>query len=259
MKLNYKGIDIHYTKEGVGKTVVLLHGFLENLGMWNEVKKSFLKSNRVVTIDLLGHGKTSCLGYIHTMEEMADAIEAVLKELRIRKPILVGHSMGGYVALAYAEKYPEKVKGFCLMNSTTLEDDVERKKLRARANKMVQTNFDAMVRMSFVNLFGEQSKSIYKKEIAIALAEALLTPLQGYIACQEGMRIRPNRTHVLQKANYPKLFIIGKNDPVVDYEASLKEVKETNSEIVVFPNGHMSHIENTEELSKCLLKFLRSI
>lgn len=257
MKLHYKGIDIHYTKEGKGKTLVFLHGFLENSSMWNDLKKSLLPSYRVITIDLLGHGKTPCIGYVHTMEDMANAVDAVLKKLRIRKPILIGHSMGGYVALAYAEKNQNNIKGFCLMNSTSLADDEDRKQLRARANKMVQTNFDSMVRVSFVNLFGEKSKSVYKKEIDLALLEALQTPVQGYIACQEGMRIRPNRKHVLQKASYPKLFIIGKNDPVINFETSLGEAKETDSEYMVFPDGHMSHIENKEELINALSSFFK--
>jgi pimeloyl-ACP methyl ester carboxylesterase len=75
----------------------------------------------VITIDLLGHGETECLGYIHSMEDNADAVHAVLAELRIRKAILVGHSMGGYVALAFAELYPENVKAL-LLNSTARAD-----------------------------------------------------------------------------------------------------------------------------------------
>jgi pimeloyl-ACP methyl ester carboxylesterase len=165
--------------------------------------------------------------------------------------------LGGYVALAFAKKHPQKIKGLCLVNSTSDEDSKERKKLRTRANKMIQNNFTNMVRMSFANLFGEKSKTIFKEEIKLALHEALQTPVQGYIAGQEGMRIRANTNRVLADNNFKKLLIIGEKDPVLDYKTSLEEAKKTNSEIVVFPNGHMSHIENKIELITALKEFVK--
>ncbi len=257
MTLQYKNATIFFTDEGKGTAVVLIHGFLENSTMWDKITPHLTKRNRVITIDLLGHGKSDCLGYVHTMELFAETVSAVLKHLRIRKCILVGHSLGGYVALAFAEKYPQKIKGLCLLNSTSSEDDEERKTLRARANKMIQNNFTNMVRMSFANLFGPKSKERHKEELDLALQEALQTSVQGYIAANEGMRNRPNRNHVLKNNNFKKLIVIGKKDPVLDYEKSLEEAAKTNSEVVVFPNGHMSHIENTEELIKTLKVFLK--
>ena len=117
--LTFKNANISFSDQGKGTAVVLIHGFLENATMWKNVVPEISKRNRVVTIDLLGHGKTDCLGYIHTMELFAATIAAVLKALRIRKCVLVGHSLGGYIALAFAEKYPQKVKGLCLMNATS--------------------------------------------------------------------------------------------------------------------------------------------
>ena len=114
-----------------------------------------------------------------------------------------------------------------------------------------------MVRMSFTNLFGEKSRRLFKAEMKAALQEALKTPIQGYIAGQEGMRIRPNRTAVLTENSFKKLIIIGKKDPVLNLETSLNEAKRTNSEVVVFPEGHMSHIENTTELRAALLAFVK--
>ena len=225
--------------------------------MWNAFVPEFSKKHRVIAIDLLGHGQTECLGYVHSMEDQADMIHHVLHELKIRKAVLVGHSMGGYVALAVAEKYPQKIKGMCLMNATSIEDDAERKTLRLRANKMIQKNFENMVRMSFTNLFGEKSRSLFKAEIKAALQEALKTPIQGYIAGQEWMRIRPNRTAVLTENNFKKLIIIGEKDPVLDLETSLNEAKTTNSEVVVFPEGHMSHIENAPALTLALTSFVK--
>ncbi len=254
--LSFKNTQLSYSDFGKGSAVVLLHGFLENSTMWNDVIPELSKTNRVIAIDLLGHGKTGCLGYVHSMELMAEAVFAILRSLRLRKIIVVGHSMGGYVALAFAEKHPTMIKGFCLMNSTSLADGPDLKKRRARANKMVQNNFENMVRMSFTNLFGQERRAKYKSEMEAALSEALKTSVQGYIAGQEGMRIRPNRMAVLQKNSFQKLIIIGEKDPVLDYQKSLDEAKKTNSETIIFKDGHMSHIENKGDLIDALKKFV---
>ena len=256
--ITFKNTKVSFSDIGKGTAIVLLHGFLENATMWDKITPELSKRNRVITVDLLGHGNSDCLGYVHSMDLFAETIEAVLKQLRIRKCILIGHSLGGYVALAFADKNPQKIKGLCLMNSTSIEDDEERKTLRARANKMVQNNFTNMVRMSFTNLFSEQSRTTFKDEMKLALSEALKTPVQGYIAGQEGMRIRPNRSKVLSENNFKKLIIIGEKDPVLDVEASIEEAKNTNSEFVVFPDGHMSHIENKELLISTLKSFVKS-
>ena len=255
--LLFKNTKISYTDSGKGAVVVLLHGFLENKHMWNEIIHEISKNKRVLAIDLLGHGHTECLGYIHPMELMADAVTAVLKTLRIRKITLIGHSMGGYVSLALAEKNRKMIRGLCLLNSTAASDDTSRKKLRERANKMAQINLSNIVRMSFINLFSEKSKKIFNPEIQLALSEALQTSLQGYSACQEGMRIRPNRLSVLKNNHFKKLFILGKKDPVLPVNKGIKEAEETQSETVVLSGGHMSHIENSDELVRALNTFIR--
>ena len=255
--LLFKNTKISYTDSGKGAVVVLLHGFLENKHMWNEIIPEISKNKRVLAIDLLGHGHTGCLGYIHPMELMAEAVTAVLKTLRIRKITLIGHSMGGYVSLALAEKNRKMIRGLCLLNATAASDDTSRKKLRERANKMAQINLSNIVRMSFINLFSERSKKIFNPEIQLALSEALQTSLQGYSASQEGMRIRPNRLSVLKNNHFKKLFILGKKDPVLPVNKGIKEAEETQSETVVLSGGHMSHIENSEELVRVLNIFIR--
>ena len=255
--LLFKNTKISYTDSGKGAVVVLLHGFLENKHMWKEIIPVISRNKRVLAIDLLGHGHTECLGYIHPMELMADAVAAVLKTLRIRKITLIGHSMGGYVSLALSEKKPEMIRGLCLLNSTATSDDTSRKKIRERANKMAQINLPNIVRMSFINLFSEKSKEKFNPEMQLALSEALQTSLQGYSASQEGMRIRPNRLSVLKNNHFKKLFILGKKDPVLPVNKGIKEAEETQSETVVLSGGHMSHIENSDELTRVLNTFIR--
>jgi pimeloyl-ACP methyl ester carboxylesterase len=256
--ISFKNAKISFSDVGKGTVVVLIHGFLENSSMWNDLVPALSKRNRIITVDLLGHGNSECLGYVHPMELFAETIEAVLKHLKIRTYILVGHSLGGYVSLALTKINPSKVKGLCLVNSTSNGDDEERKKLRVRANKLIQNNFANMVRMSFINLFGEQSRTRFKNEMESALKVALQTPIQGYIAAQEGMRIRPNTTSILEENNFKKLIIMGRKDPVLNVESSLVEAKQTHSEIIIFPNGHMPHIENKADFFAALKSFVKS-
>ncbi|MBT7134712.1 MAG: alpha/beta hydrolase [Polaribacter sp.] len=259
MVLNYKKAAVFYTDTATsnGTTIVLLHGFLENASMWNEISSELSKRNRIVTIDLLGHGRSDCLGYLHSMELFSETVEAVLKQLRIRKCIVIGHSLGGYVALAFAERNPQKIKGLCLLNATSNEDDQERKQLRTRANMMIQNNFTTMVRMSFTNLFSEVSRVNYADEIKNGLDEALKTSIQGYIAGQEGMKLRPNRNHVLAKNDFKKMIITGRKDPVLEIQKSIEEAEKTNSKLIIFPDGHMSHIENFAKLIVVLKNFTK--
>jgi len=255
--LLYKNTKISYSDTGKGTAVVLLHGFLENSTMWDYYITDFAQKNRIITIDLLGHGQTECLGYIHTMEDMADAVHAVLHELKIRKAIFVGHSMGGYVSLAFAEIYPEFIKGLVLLNSTTYADDHERKINRNRAIKMAHKEYTSLVQISIANLFSIDNREQLTTEIEQTKKEALKTPLQGYIAAQEGMKVRKNKEHLLHLTSYPKLLILGKKDGVLNYDDNIKQVEETNVALVSFPDGHMSHIENKESLTTILSDFIK--
>lgn len=258
-QLAYKNTKISYTDQGKGAAVVLLHGFLENKTMWNKYVEVLAKNHRVVTIDLLGHGETECLGYVHAMEDQADMVYAVLIFLRLRKVVLVGHSMGGYVGLAFAELYPDHVKGIFLLNSTARADSEERKTNRDRAIVCVKQDFTNFIRMSIANLFSEENREILIKEIEKTKKEALKTPLQGVVAALEGMKIRKDREVLLHFAPYPIHFALGKKDPVLNYDETISQIEGTKAELTTFPDGHMSHIENEKELKKVLVDFLKKV
>jgi pimeloyl-ACP methyl ester carboxylesterase len=255
----YKNTKISYSDTGKGNAIVLLHGFLENQTMWQDLVPELSKKHRVITIDLLGHGESGCLGYVHSMEDNAEAVHSVLSELRIRKAIFVGHSMGGYVALAFAELYPAAVKGLVLLNSTSKADSEERKANRDRAIKAVKKDYIGFVRLSIANLFNPDNRERLADEIEKTRSEALKTPLQGIVASLEGMKIRKDRETLLHSATYPILLILGEKDPVLNYEDGLKQIENTTVKLVTFPDGHMSHIENIEELKKALLDFFKGI
>jgi len=258
-QLLHKNTKISYSDTGKGNAIVLIHGFLENQTMWQDLAPELCQKYRVITLDLLGHGESDCLGYVHSMEENADVVQAVLSKLRIRKAVFVGHSMGGYVALAFAELYPEKIRGLVLLNSTSKADSEERKDNRNRAIKAVKKDYTTFVRLSITNLFSEENREILTDEIEKVKIEALKTPLQGIVASLEGMKNRKDREVLLHLSPYPKMLILGEKDPVLIYETALEQIKNTAVKFVTFPDGHMSHIENREELKDVLLGFFKGI
>ncbi len=258
-QLIYKNTKISYTDEGKGTAVLLLHGFLENKTMWKAFMPNLAKKHRVITLDLLGHGETECIGYVHVMEDQADMIYTLMLYLKIRKVVLVGHSMGGYVALAFAELYPEHVKGLLLLNSTSKADSEERKINRARAIVAVKQNYGAFVSMSIANLFSEDNRERLSKEIEKVKKEALKTPLQGIVAAIEGMKIRKDRQALLHFATYPIELVLGKKDGVLNYDENIEQIEGTKVQLTTFPDGHMSHIENEKELKQVLENFLKKV
>jgi pimeloyl-ACP methyl ester carboxylesterase len=193
------------------------------------------------------------------MEDNADAVHAVLAELRIRKVILVGHSMGGYVALAFAELYPEYVKGIALLNSTARADSEERRVNRDRAIRAVKQSFINFISLSIANLFSEGNRERLVNEIESVKNKALKTPLQGIVASLEGMKIRNDREVLLHLTTFPKLLVLGEKDPVLQHDETKQQIENTEVQLVTFPDGHMSHIENQEELTEVLLKFFKSV
>ncbi len=253
----FKNTKISYSDEGKGTAIVLLHGFLENKTMWNAFIPELTKKYRVIAIDLLGHGETGCLGYVHLMEDNADMVHHVLHELKIRKAVLIGHSMGGYVALAFAELYPDNMKGLMLLNSTSRADSEERKINRDRAIIAVKQNYSNFVRMSIANLFSEDNRERLAEQIENVKLEALKTPLQGIVASLEGMKIRKDREVILHFAPYPIHLVLGKKDGVLIYEDNIDQIEGTKVQLTTFPDGHMSHIENESELKKVLADFLK--
>jgi pimeloyl-ACP methyl ester carboxylesterase len=258
MNLLHKNTNVHFTSIGKGNAVVLLHGFLENSAMWNEIANILSKRNRVICIDLLGHGQTRNLGYIHSMEDQAQMVKAVLNHLKLRKYIFVGHSMGGYVALAFAKLFPSAIKGISLMNSTALPDSEEKKLSRDRAIKAIKKNHKTFVRVAIPMLFSEKNREIYLKEIEQITQEALELSSQGIIAALEGMKIRKNQTSIYKTANFPIQMIIGKQDPALDYDSLISQTKNTKAKVIEFPDGHMSHVENKENLIKNLSDFIKT-
>ncbi len=256
MTLTYKGIKINYNTFGKGKSVVFLHGFLESSSMWKNTVENLVKEYRCISIDLLGHGDTGSIGYIHTMENMAYAVKAVLDRLEVSITVFVGHSMGGYVALACIDLFPNLVSGLVMLNSTSYADSEERKKNRRRAIDLVKSNPNAYTTMTISFLFAEENRMQYAKEISSIKDQASKTPLQGIISALEGVAVRKDRRQVLSDFKGPKIFFSGDKDPVFPYERILEETKECNIDLITFDGGHMTYLENKDEYFQNLTDFL---
>lgn len=258
-QVSYKNIFLSYTESGKGSALVLLHGFLESAAMWNSLNSHLSKKYRVIAIDLLGHGQTGCLGYIHTMEDMADAVHAVITELKLRKIILIGHSMGGYVSLAFGELYPDMVKGMVLVASTARADHADRKLNRDRAIELIKKNSDLFVTMSLNNIFVEETKSLFLFEIEQTKTQALHTSKQGLIAALEGMKARPDREVLLHFSPYPIIMLSGIQDTIIPYTEAEEQVKGTPVQLKKLSGGHMLHIECETELMMHIKQFLKRL
>ncbi len=258
---DYKGARIKYSIKGKSKrTVVLIHGFLENHKVWDDYTKVLAKKNTVYAIDLPGHGDSDCIGYIHSMEEMAGGIKKILDDNNKRKAILVGHSLGGYVALAFGDKYPDALKGLCLFNSTAKPDTEEKIKYRNRAIQVVKRNHEIFIREAIPNLFVNMNTPVLRGAVKRVLNMALKTPKQGMLAALEGMKSRPDRQVILRFAPYPVLFVAGKKDSVIRWR-DLKIQSELCAKGIFHlseKGGHMCFYEDKYPCLKVLEKFIIS-
>lgn len=241
----FKNSTVFFTVEGSGPTLVLLHGFLEDSSIFSSMAEQLSDRFRVVSIDLPGHGQSGTLGYVHTMEDMAGAVKAVLDELHVEQCVMVGHSMGGYVSLAFAEHHPAMLSGMGLFHSTATADSEAKKTDRQRAIDLVMRNAHSFIAAAVPGLFAEASKYRLKDGIAQLTARVQTFPSQGIVANLRGMMQRSDRTAVLQALDIPTLFIHGTEDPVISSEvirAQAARVKQ-GTYVELEGVGHMGYLE----------------
>lgn len=257
--VDFKQVKICYTDRGKGRTVVLLHGFMESSEIWDEFSKQLSKSFRVICIDLPGFGETPCIGYVHSMEMMAKCVKVVLDKERLRKYVIIGHSMGGYITLAFAELFNDNLKGLGLFNSTALSDTEERKINRNKAISVVRQNPRAYIKLFFDPLFAPQNVEAYKNEIKRLQEKAAHFSKQAIVNTLTGMRDRQKRDWVLEMAKYPVLYIIGKHDSIIPYETVLKQAESVKRATVLFLEnaGHMGFVEEKSATLNAVKIFAR--
>jgi pimeloyl-ACP methyl ester carboxylesterase len=255
---SYQGGNISYSDNGSGSTIVLLHGYLESSEIWNSFAEKLAERFRVISIDLPGHGASDIYGEIHTMEFMAGAVNGLLEELNMGSVFMAGHSMGGYVTLAFLESFPEKLSAYCLFHSQPFADQPAAIEKRRREIEIVKAGKkhlmypDNVERMyASVNL-GRLTDALRRsKEIASRI------PDKGIIAVLSGMIARPSRAHLMEEGKVPCLWILGEMDNYIPRETIQSKVKlPPNSEVVILKNsGHMGFVEEEEESLKAITGF----
>jgi pimeloyl-ACP methyl ester carboxylesterase len=242
--------NIHFWETGEGSPLVLLHGFLERSSMWDALLPAWSTNHRVVTIDLPGHGKSAVLGDTHSMASMAEVVRMVMDKLDIESAAITGHSMGGYVALAFAEYYPERIERLCLLCSTPLADSPERIANRAKALELVERDHRSFVRLTIPALFSATTRPTFKPAIENMIKEAVSFPARGIKAAIRGMMARPERVKVLKDLHIPKLIVCGEEDPIIPVLSMREIANKTNCDFLSLPGGHMLHLENQAEIVK---------
>ncbi|MEP6261133.1 MAG: alpha/beta hydrolase [Gillisia sp.] len=250
MTLKFQNTSIYYSTKGTGNPLVLLHGFLESSKIWEPFIAGFAVKRQVVCIDLPGHGRSGIISEVHSMELMADVVKAVLDHLKISSATILGHSMGGYVTLAFCEKFPQSTSGIILMNSTPVEDTAEKKINRDRSVDVVKRNKKAYIDAAISGLVTPENNIKFKAEIDKIKDHANTFPTNDITAALLGMKIRTNKTDVLKKFNKLKIIVSGKNDPIMPYKQSILIAEECNCKFLSMPDGHLSYLENSAEIDK---------
>ncbi|MCK7559644.1 alpha/beta hydrolase [Chitinophaga sedimenti] len=217
---NHKGA---YRDEGKGKVVVLIHGFGEDGSVWEHQQAYLSNYCRVIVPDLPGSGKSPLADV--SMEAMAGFIHAILLQEKVVQVTMIGHSMGGYVTLAFADKHPEMLEGFGLFHSTAKPDTDEKKEGRRKSIRMIeQYGAEAFVRQTLPNMFSNAFREAQPQRVDEYIRRGLQAEAASLVAYYEAMIQRPDRTAVLKDTKVPVLFIIGKDDTAVPPDSVLPQV-----------------------------------
>ncbi len=252
---------ITYTDRGRGEVLVLLHGYLESLKVWNGCVDELSKSFRVICFDIPGHGASEVLSEKHSIQQLARAIYNSLNSLKVKKCFMIGHSMGGYITIMFHQLYSNMLSGFSLFHSHPHADTEETRKKRSREIELVKDGKkDLIAKVNIPNAFASDNLTTFKKEIEATTQIALNTPAEGIIANLHAMMNRPDLSESLAKTKLPFLFIVGKKDNYVDFNSVVPKVKlpEHSSLCVLENSGHMGFIEEKEKSLTCIEDFLKT-
>lgn len=247
--------------EAGDKCVVLLHGYLESLLVWDDFVPCLYKEVRVATLDLPGHGISVVSGETHTMEFLADTVAAGIRALGIERCTVVGHSMGGYVALALCERHPDLLDGIVLLSSTPNADTPEKAENRRREIALVRAGKkDILACVAPEAGFAAENRSRMKDAIEELKEQVFITEDEGIVTLLNGMIARKDRNEMLRASSVPQLFILGREDDYIPQEAAEAMVAAHPQAHVVWLEhaGHMGFLEEPEATAQAILDFVRS-
>lgn len=259
-KTTHNNIDVFYSDQGEGTCMVLLHGYLETRKIWNDFVKQFPKGFRLICIDLPGHGESGTWGNQHLMDDLAESVLAVLMAEQLEKIFLVGHSMGGYVCMAFAGLFPESLLGYSLLHSTCFADSDEKKQNREREISLVLCHKKRqIINVNIPKAFAEDNLERLEAEVEFAKGIALENREEGIVAILNGMKDRPDRTSVLQDPAIPLLLIGGLKDNYIPEEVFERLVSLAPHATVLrlSDSGHMGFIEEPEAIVRALVQMVK--
>jgi pimeloyl-ACP methyl ester carboxylesterase len=255
---NNGGQEGTYWAEGEGKAVILIHGYGEDQSVW-EHQTAFLRVHyRVLVPDLPGTGK-SAITHPLSMDSMGEFIYGMMTAEGISQATVIGHSMGGYVALAFAEKYPHLLEGLGLFSSTAMPDSEEKKEARRKSIRMLnQYGAEQFLRQLLPNMFSASFRINQGARVDNFIQQAIKIPEETLIAYYEAMMERPDRTAVLKEIKVPVLFFIGKEDQAVPLDNIMPQVTmpAIASIHIIDQVGHTGHLEVYEESNLILYQFV---
>ena len=258
---------VYYRVTGAGQPVMLVHGFAEDGTVWENQIDVLKEHYQLIIPDLPGSGKSIPDSYRDShaqppdwsMEYFASCLHAILQHEQIHQVTMIGHSMGGYITLAFADEYPDQLQAFGLYHSTAYPDTEEKIATRRRGIEFIQQNGPKkFLEQSIPNLFAEPIKKQQPALVQQALAHYSYFPATSLIGYYEAMIRRPDRTAVLKSFPRPILFIIGHYDTAVPAGQSLQQCHLPRVSFVkIFDHsGHMSMMEQANEANQALLDFL---
>jgi pimeloyl-ACP methyl ester carboxylesterase len=242
--------------------VILLHGFAEDGTVWDNQLNDLGAACRLIIPDLPGSGRSSALTSPITIEEMAAVIKGLLDREKIDRAILIGHSMGGYIALAFATLYPERLAAFGLFHSTAYPDSEDKRTTRRKAIEFIRSNGAApFIRQSTPNLFSPKTRDQRPELIEATIANYSGFAPDSLIAYYEAMIARPDRTAALRGFNGPVLFIIGEDDAIIPPHQSLEQVSLPAITLLhlIPAAGHQAMLENPKMSTQLLIEFINFV
>ena len=255
-----EGSHISYNVVGEGRPVILLHGFGEDSTIWDEQVLALQKICKVIVPDIPGSGQSERLQKENvTIEDFAHWLDKLLIHENIVFGTLLGHSMGGYIILAYEEKYPDKLAGFGLIHSTAFADSDEKKENRKQGIKMMdEYGAFSFLKNTTPNLFAEKYKKEQKEKMQAFIEAGRPFTKEALIQYYGAMMHRPDRTNVLKDSKVPVLFVMGSEDVAAPKADLMKQVNLPEiSHFHILENvGHMSMMENPAALNNILLRFV---
>ena len=259
--IQYNNATISYRLAGMGQPVLLIHGFAEDSRIWDAGITAFSETYQLIVPDIPGSGGSEILnGEDISISDYADVMEAILSEENIKQCSIIGHSMGGYISLAFAAKYPEKINALGLFHSSAYADDEAKKDSRRQAiNVIKEKGAMTFLKTAIPGLFADAEKS--STAVHLLLERGTAFTQAALIQYYNAMINRPDTTGVLKTINKPVLFIMGEHDKAVPFEHGLQQsYLPSLSDINILRNSaHMGMLEEEEKSFSIVAHFLASI